>query len=385
MTDLAQGEGGFASDMTAASLPLSTVGDGTGIEPGARYFEEELALALRNSAVPLEGLAYDITPTGMHYKLTHYDIPVVDVSRWTLDIGGTVIRPRSLTIDDLQSRPARTTAVTIECAGDGRALLAPRPLSQPWLTGAVGTAEWTGVSLRTILDECGLDGSTREIVFTGLDRGIEGGVEQVYQRSLPIEEALHLDALLAWGMNGNPLEPQHGFPLRLVIPGWFGMAHVKWLRSITAITEPFVGYQQSVAYRYSASRDEPGEPVTLMRVRSLMIPPGVPDFLTRTRIVDRGPVDLVGRAWSGRAAIRRVEVSTDGGSSWADAELEPPAESRTHAWQRWRYAWRANAVGSYDLVSRATDTNGATQPIDQVWTARGMGNNMAKRILVHVR
>jgi DMSO/TMAO reductase YedYZ molybdopterin-dependent catalytic subunit len=366
-------------------LPLPTVGDGSGIESDARYFEEELALAFRNNALPLEGLAYDITPTGMHYKLTHYDVPAVNPDTWELDIRGSVASPRTLKLTQLQARPTRTLAVTLECAGDGRALLAPRPLSQPWLTGAVGTAEWTGTSLAALLDECGLDGSTRDLVFTGLDRGIEGGVEQVYERSLPVEEAHHPDALLAWDMNGQPLEPQHGFPLRLVIPGWFGMAHVKWLCAITAVTEPFEGYQQSIAYRYSETRDEPGEPVTLMRVRSLMIPPGIPDFMTRMRVVDRGLVELMGRAWSGRAAIRRVEVSTDGGATWDDAVLEPPSEAKRHAWQRWRYTWRVDAIGVHELVTRATDETGTVQPLQQEWTARGMGNNMAHRVQVFVR
>ena len=321
--------------------PIRAVGDGSGLETGKQYHEEELALAFRNSAIPSEGLRYDVTPTGMHYKLIHYDIPFVDASQWALSINGAVEKPRSFTLAELQSRPARTLAVTIECAGDGRALLAPRPLSQPWLTGAVGNAEWTGTSLRALLEECGIKKDVADIIFTGLDRGVEGGVEQDYQRSLPPDEALHADALLAWDMNGRPLEPQHGFPLRLVIPGWFGMAHVKWLSAITASPEPFTGYQQTIAYRYSESRGDPGEPVTLMRVRSLMVPPGIPDFLTRTRVVARGQVELMGRAWSGRAAIRRVEVSTDGARTWADADLLPPSPEQPHAWQGWRYTWNA--------------------------------------------
>jgi sulfane dehydrogenase subunit SoxC len=179
------------------------------------------------------------------------------------------------------------------------------------------------------------------------------------------------------------LEPQHGAPLRLVIPGWYGMAHVKWLRSITAVTAAFTGYQQDVAYRYGVSRGEPGEAVTLMRVRSLMVPPGIPDFLTRMRIVDRGAVALTGRAWSGRAAITRVEVSTDGGATWTAAELEPPAHP--HAWQGWRHVWEVTTPGIYELLCRATDASGAVQPIEQAWTARGMGNNMAQRERVQVR
>jgi len=365
---------------TAYTLP--TVGDGSGLAPEPRLYPEELDLALRNHALPLEGLRYAVTPTGLHYTLTHYDIPQVDPASWRLSLDGAVRSPLSLTLAELQRRPARTLRVTLECAGDGRALLSPRPISQPWLSGAVGTAEWTGTPLRPLLEEVGIDAGAVEVLFTGLDRGIEGGIEQDYQRSLPLAEALHEDALLAWAMNGRTLEPQHGFPLRLIIPGWYGMAHVKWLRTITVLREPFDGYQNTVAYRYSQDRAEAGEPVTFMRVRSLLLPPGIPDFLTRMRLVERGPVQLSGRAWSGRAAITRVEVSTDGGTLWAEAELAPA--EHPHAWQAWRYVWDA-APGSYDLLCRATDAAGAVQPVAHVWTARGMGNNMAQRVRVQVR
>jgi sulfane dehydrogenase subunit SoxC len=368
---------------TTADFNLPTVGDGSGLEPDSRLYPEELHLAFRNHAVPLEGLRYDVTPTGMHYTLIHYDVPAVGPASWRLTVDGAVRRPLTVTLDELQRRPARTLRVTLECAGDGRALLSPRPLSQPWLTGAVGTADWTGTPLRPLLDEAGLADGVVEVLFTGLDRGIEGGVEQDYQRSLPLAEATGENALLAWAMNGRPLEPQHGYPLRLVIPGWYGMAHVKWLRAITALTEPFTGYQQAVAYRYSPSRTEPGEPVTLMRVRALMAPPGIPDFLTRTRIVERGAVVLTGRAWSGRAAITRVEVSTDGGAAWTPAELGPA--THPHAWQSWRYTWTVATPGSYELLCRAEDASGAVQPVAQFWTARGMGNNMAQRVRVQVR
>jgi DMSO/TMAO reductase YedYZ molybdopterin-dependent catalytic subunit len=362
------------------NLPI--VGDGTGLDRGSELYQEELQLALRNHAIPLEGLRYDVTPVGLHYTLVHYDIPYVDAANWRLELGGAVRRPFALRLDDLQRRPTRTQRVTIECAGDGRALLDPRPLSQPWLTGAVGTAEWTGTPLRTVLEDAGLEKRAESVVFTGLDRGVEGGIEQEYQRGFSVEEALRDDALLAWAMNGRPLEPQHGYPLRLVVPGWYGMAHVKWLRAIEVRTAPFEGYQNVVAYRYSQSRGEPGEPVTLMRVRSLMTPPGVPDFLTRTRVVRRGPVELQGRAWSGRANITSVEVSTDGGESWAMAEVAPANDSQS--WQAWSYTWEAATAGEVELLCRATDSAGNVQPVDQFWTARGMGNNMAQRVRVLV-
>ena len=265
---------------------------------------DELRLAARNHALPLEALRYPVTPVGLHYLLTHYDIPAVDPGSWRLEIGGSVERPLSLSLGELRSREPVTMPVTLECAGNGRARLAPRPLSQPWLTEAVGNAEWTGVPLAPLLEEAGLRDDAIELLFTGLDRGIEGGVEQSYERSLPRAEALGGDALLAYAINGIPLPPQHGAPLRLVIAGWYGMAHVKWLASITALTEPFEGYQNKVGYRLYADEDDEGVPVTRIMPRSLTIPPGIPDFFTRTRFVDAGPCVLHGRAWSGLGAGR---------------------------------------------------------------------------------
>ncbi|HEU5330325.1 MAG TPA: sulfite oxidase [Thermomicrobiales bacterium] len=366
----------------SAEPRFPTIGDGSGLDATDRLYPEELQLASRNKALPLEGLRYDVTPVGLHYTLVHYDIPDVEADTWRLTIGGRVRRPLTLSFAELQQRPARTLRVTLECAGNGRALLAPRPVSQPWLTGAVGTAEWTGTPLRPLLEEAGLGEDVGEIVFTGHDRGYEGGVEQEYQRSLPLQDALHNDVILAWAMNGAPLEPQHGYPVRLVVPGWYGMAHVKWLRAIEASTAPFAGYHQAVAYRYSQARTEPGEPVTLLRVRSLMIPPGIPDFLTRVRVVRRGQVALHGRAWSGQAAITRVEVSADGGASWAAAAVDAPPGP--YCWQAWRYVWEATDPGEYELCCRAHDSAGNVQPVEQYWTARGMGNNMAQRVRVQV-
>nr|HET6905020.1 sulfite oxidase [Ktedonobacteraceae bacterium] len=361
---------------------LPTVGDGSGLESDQNIHVEELQLALRNKAQPLEGLHYDVTPTGLHYTLVHYDIPIVDETTWRLAVDGQVQRHLSLTLQEVQQHPQQTLRVTLQCAGDGRARLHPRPISQPWLTGAVGTAEWTGTPLRLLLEEAGVGDDVTEILFTGLDRGIEGGVEQHYQRSVPLRVAQQDDLLLAWAMNGTPLEPQHGSPLRVIVPGWYGMAHVKWLSAITALKVPFDGYQQAVAYRYSQERAEPGEPVTVMQVNSLLIPPGIPDFLTRMRVVQRGAVELRGRAWSGRSPITRVEVSCDGGSTWAPAEVEEP--HNTYSWQGWHYRWDALTPETYELCCRAQDGAGTLQPLHQHWTARGMGNNAVQRVRVVV-
>jgi len=207
-------------------------------------------------------------------------------------------------------------------------------------------------------------------------------VEQHYQRSVALRVAQQDDLLLAWAMNGALLEPQHGSPLRVIVPGWYGMSHVKWLSAITVLKIPFAGYQQAVAYRYSQERAELGEPVTVMQVNSLLIPHGIPDFLTRMRVVKRGSVELRGRAWSGRSLITRVEVSCDGGSTWAPAEVEEP--HTPSSWQGWHYRWDALTLGTYELCCRAQDSAGNTHPMDQYWTARGMGNNEIQRVRVVV-
>jgi len=339
---------------------------------------EELRLATRNHGLPLEALAYDVTPVGLHYLLVHYDIPVVDPLAWRLTLDGCVTRELCLSLDDLRSRPAVTAPVTLECAGNGRARLSPRPLSQPWLLEAVGTAEWTGTPVRGLLEEAGLGADAVEVLFGGLDRGVEGGEEQQYERSLPVAEALRDEVLVAYAMNGQPLPPQHGFPLRLVVPGWYGMTSVKWLERITVLDAPFDGYQQARGYRLRMSPDEEGEPVTRMVPRSLMVPPGIPDFATRERRVRAGPCRLSGRAWSGLAPIRRVEVSADGGSSWGDARLGPQASR--WAWRSWEYQWHAGEPGPYELCCRATDAAGNTQPLESPWNLGGYANNEVQRV-----
>ena len=344
------------------------------------FFAPELMLASRNHAMPLEMLSHDRTPAGMHYLLVHFDIPTVDTADWRLRIGGAVRHPLELSLAQLQERERHTLAVTMECAGNGRSLIRPHPAGMPWMHGGVGTAEWTGTPLAPLLEEAGLSPETVDIVFTGADRGIQDGEEQAYARSLPVAEALSPHVLLAYAMDGNPLPPQHGFPVRLVVPGWYGMASVKWLTRIEALTRPFEGFQQIGSYRFKGSARERGEPVTRIRVRALMVPPGIPDFFTRRRLVDAGQVLLQGRAWSGQAPIRRVEVAVDG--VWSEAELDPPTGE--FAWRRWTYPWSA-VEGEHELMCRALDGIGQIQPLEPEWNYLGMGNNAAQKVAVTVR
>ena len=302
---------------------------------------EELQLANRNRGLPLEALRYDITPTGLHYLLVHFDIPLVDAAAWRLRLGGKVKKEMSLSLEDIRSRPRCTLPVTFECAGNGRARLSPRPISQPWLNEAVSTAEWTGTPLANLLDEAGLAPGVVELVFTGADHGVEKGYEHDYARSLSVNEAKHPEVLLVYEMNGRPLEPQHGFPLRLIVPGWYGMTQVKWLSRIDAVSAAFDGYQQRVAYLYKRDADDPGEPVTRMRPRALLVPPGFPDYLTRRRILDRGRIAVHGRAWSGQGSISRVEFCVD--DRWIDGawkSVRPVLLVRLER-RLGRLAWRA--------------------------------------------
>jgi DMSO/TMAO reductase YedYZ molybdopterin-dependent catalytic subunit len=341
---------------------------------------DELQLAARNHAMPLEALRYDVTPVGLHYLLIHYDIPAVDADAWTLSLGGRVASPLRLTLDDLRARPAVEMTATMECAGNGRARLTPHVESQPWLNEAVGTARWRGVALSALLEEAGPLEDAAEVVFTGLDRGLEKEIEQQYERSLRLDDAR--DALLAYEMNGATLPPQHGFPLRLVVPGWYGMTNVKWLTSIEVIDRPFEGYQQAEAYRFRLDEDDEGRPLTRMAPRALMIPPGIPEFFSRARSVALGDVRLEGRAWSGHATIAGVEVSDDAGETWAEAGLG--ADEGRWAWRSWSYLWRAKATGEYELCCRARDASGNVQPLEPTWNVGGYSNNSVQRVRVSV-
>ncbi|HEX8602984.1 MAG TPA: cytochrome P450 [Pseudoduganella sp.] len=343
----------------------------------------ELALARRNHGLPLEGLRYPVTPAGMHYVLHHFDIPPLDAARFVLHIGGAVRQPLELTLADLRARPRVTAPVVLECSGTGRAKLHPRPALWPWQDEAMGCAEWTGTPLRPILEQAGLAGDVVEIVFSGHDHGYAEGIEHPFERSLPLAEALRDDVLLAYEMNGQPLPPQHGYPLRLIVPGWYGVASVKWLGTITASTRPFRGVQQAVLYRYKQDPDDPGLPVTRQNPHAVMIPPGVPDATDRQRFLQPGKIVVQGRAWSGWAPVTRVEFSADGGHTWRVARLQPPPAR--FAWAGWSCEWDA-VPGHHALWCRATDALGNVQPDSDaaMWNLEGYGVNTVQKVQVLV-
>lgn len=348
------------------------------LEPGDQITGEELQLATRNHGILLEAMRHDVTPPGLHYLLTHYDVPLLDRDTWRLRVGGLVERTLDLGWDDLVAMPARTVTVTFECAGNGRARYEPRAQSQPWLVEAVGTARWTGVPLRDLLARAGAAADAVDIAFTGADHGVERGVEQDYAFGLPVAEALGDDVLVAYLMNGEPLPPQHGFPARLVVPGWYGMTQVKWLVGVDVLAEPFDGFQTARAYRLRTDPDDPGRAVTRIEPRALLIPPGFPDFMSRDRVVSPGPTVVRGRAWSGWAPVTGVQLTTDDGATWVDAELAPPGPD-PYAWRGWHADWLVE-VGEHWLSARASDASGRTQPVHAAWNRGGFANNSVQRV-----
>jgi DMSO/TMAO reductase YedYZ molybdopterin-dependent catalytic subunit len=353
-----------------------------GLEKGV-FSEPEIRLAMRNHGMPLEAMRDDLTPPGLHYLLTHFDIPAVDADTWTVEIGGLVDTPIGLSMADLRGLPQQERTVTMECAGNGRSALDQRPVSQPWVQEAVGTSRWAGVPVSVLLERAGVRSGAVEVVFSALDRGIDGGVDHHFERSLSLELAQSPEPIVAISMNGGPLPPQHGFPARLVVPGWYGMTNVKWLSRITLVDTPFQGYQQAVAYRIRHTPEEQGEPITRMLPRALMVPPGIPGFPSRDRTV-LGPCTITGRAWSGWGAIERVDVSTDGGRVWQPAMLDQRMSSGEGYWCAWSHRWQAPEPGEHVLMARARDAAANEQPDVPDWNLGGYLNNAVQRVPVTV-
>jgi DMSO/TMAO reductase YedYZ molybdopterin-dependent catalytic subunit len=311
-----------------------------------------------------------ITPTSAFYKRNHFAIPVVDPSTWRLTVDGDVEQPLALAYEAILSLPRRTLTSTLECAGNARISFDPPAAGEPWQFGAASTAEWTGTPLAGILGTAGLRDGVWEIVFEGADRGVVAGRDGsiAYARSLPVERALHPDTLLVYAMNGEPLPVEHGAPIRLVVPGWYGMASVKWIEHARVSTEQFRGFFQWDRYMMVDPDDESRrEPLGAMRVRSIFTQPGAGSTLPRGRHHIRG------LAWSGSAAVERVDISSDAGESWLPAYFTSRAQP--YAWRQWEFMWEPDTAGQYRLQSRATDVHGDTQPVTANWNRLGYANN----------
>jgi DMSO/TMAO reductase YedYZ molybdopterin-dependent catalytic subunit len=332
-----------------------------------------------NAETPLAQQTGLITPIPLFYVRSNFAVPRLDAAHWRLSVEGEVARPHHLSYAELRALPTRSLLVTLECAGNDRSTLSPPTEGEPWQYGAVGTAEWTGVPLAAVLEAAGLADRTREILVEGADRGTvatrRGTIP--FARSLPLDKALHPDTLLAYAMNGELLTAQHGFPVRLIVPGWYGMASVKWVTRVAAVAEPFDGFFQTERYILSRpDQEEASTPVSVMRVRSLILSPLADAALPVGRHRVRG------LAWSGAALVQRVEVSADDGASWEPAEFASRAER--YAWRRWEYTWEAMTLGLITLRSRAFDGRGHTQPSEPEWNRLGYANNAIQVVAVQV-
>jgi DMSO/TMAO reductase YedYZ molybdopterin-dependent catalytic subunit len=344
-----------------------------------------IKLAPFNAESEIGKLAAEVTPNEDFYVRSNFKLPRLDPAGYRLRVGGNVERPLELDLDALRRLGALTLVTTMECAGNNRMSLVPLPTGEPWQGGAVSTGRWGGVPLAAVLERAGPQAGTVEILFVGADRGrprdlpgdlAEADGDVPFARSLPLEKALHPDTLLALEMNGQPLPADHGAPLRLIVPSWYGMASVKWVARIEALTEPFRGYYQANRYIYDYGEGTPG-PVTTMLVKSTIVSPA------DGAIVPVGPSVVRGRAWSGSGDVARVEVAIDGGESWREARLGPAVGP--YGWRGWELDWEATDPGRHALRCRATDTAGNVQPPIARWNRHGYGSNGVQILVVNTR
>jgi DMSO/TMAO reductase YedYZ molybdopterin-dependent catalytic subunit len=336
-----------------------------------------------NCETPPPLLGADITPVGRFFRRNHFPIPDLDAAAWRLEVGGLVRRRLRLGLDQLKQLGPESKVAVLECAGNGRALFSPPADGEPWALGAVGNARWTGARLADVLDLAGIRPSASEIVFRGADRGtVDGSPGPVaFERSLGVGQVRESGALLAYAMNGEPLPARHGFPVRLVVPGQYAVASVKWLTEITVTDRPFDGFFQAAHYVFEWQRGGTAvrEPVGQSRVRALITSPGTGDELAC------GSFAVCGVAWSGAATVTRVEVSLDG-REWRAADMD--GASGPHGWQRWHLLARTGAAGEITIRARATDRAGHTQPEQPEqpeWNRMGYGGNFIHQVHLRLR
>jgi len=317
----------------------------------------------RNLEAPFDQVESYLTPNELFYIRSHFAAPSIDAGSYQLRIDGAVRHALTLTYRELREMPSERQVCVLECAGNSRVFLVPPARGVQWELGAAGNAEWTGVPLSALLDRAGIEEDACEIVLEGADRGTPAEEPAppgpiAYARSLPRRKALKRDVLLAYQMNGRDLTMDHGYPVRAVVPGHYGMASVKWLTRIHAVREPFPLYWQTSDYGYWDELDG-------MPVRRALAEMKVKSEIARPRVFERLKPDRVytisGAAWTGETEVTRIEVTTDGGHRWVEAEFMDPA--RRYAWRRWQVDWATPAQpGRYILMARATDAEGHVQP-----------------------
>ena len=330
--------------------------------------------------MPLDGFREWITPLDRFFVRCHTYLPEpAKLPDWTLKLDGVVNQPLTLSMDDLKKFPRVEMVAVLECAGNGRSFYQPRVAGTQWAFGSVGNGRWAGVRFRDVLTKAGLKDSAKEILLDGADSPL--GTMPKFQRTISLKKALDPDTLLVYEMNGAPLPQEHGFPLRLIAPGWAGDSWVKWLRQAEVLDHEFDGFWMKTAYRHPAAHVEPGTnvdaaamiPVTDLNVKSVIATPNA--------WAKPGTVRISGTAWSNSSPVTRVDVSIDGGKTWKETKLGK--DKSQYGWRLWELDWKA-PQGKYTLISRATNAAGQSQPLTQEWNPSGYLWNVAQPMEIEV-
>lgn len=354
-------------------VPVETHLDQPGLIP--------IQVVPENLESPISALYSWQTPNDLFYLRNHLPYPAIDIENWKLSIAREANNVISFSYDELRNMPIISKFVTLECSGNKRGLMEPMAQGDQWKIGAIGNAKWTGVPLSYLLDQTGIIQNAKEIVFSGVDVGLRPDIpgEFHFERSLPFEISLLNECMIALEMNDQPIPYKHGFPARLIVPGWYGMAHVKWLDKINVINEPFKGPFQVVDYVYITNEDDysGATPVTEIKVNSIITWP------SKGEIIKPGVHTVKGLAWAGKQTIDKIEVSTDDGTTWHRARLASPEHS-PYTWTFWEFNWTVNSPGHYFISVRAQDSAGNLQPRQAAWNVKGYANNSIHKVEVIV-
>ncbi|MEH7095584.1 sulfite oxidase [Neobacillus vireti] len=349
-------------------------------QPGVTPYLITRTLTPENQETPIQFLNDEIVDRKLFYRRNHFSYPHFTSTFYFLPIDGMVHTPKTFSLQELYSLPSKTIKVVLECSGNKRELFQPKVFGEQWEKGALSQGIWKGVSLRTLLAATGLLHTAREIIFEGYDYGKRPDSSHIFSfaRSLPIEKALEPDTIIAYEYNEQPIPFKHGFPLRLIVPGWYAMASVKWIKKITVIDKKYKGPFQTVDYVFYPNKENDNGkfPVTTIHVNSTI------QYPLNRQLLPTGNYQIKGIAWTGKGMITKVELSLDGGQTWKICQLTSIPEKYT--WVLWTFKWEALKKGEYTIRSKATDSEGNVQHSEAFWNRKGYGYNAIDTIEVKV-
>jgi sulfane dehydrogenase subunit SoxC len=351
-----------STEPRALGSPVSDYGSRSRFERAKRSFQTDTRVPLEEAAstTPLHETYGIITPSSLHFERHHSGVPEIDPAAHTLTVHGLVERPLVFTVDDIRRLPSVSRIHFLECAGNSRSEWRSSGASDLQRAhGLTSCSEWTGVPVSLLLKECGVKPEAKWILAEGADPGR-------HDRSIPMSKAMD-DALVVYAQNGEPIRPEQGYPMRLLLPGWEGNANVKWLRRIKALDRPVMSREETSKYTDLMPDGTARQFTFYMEAKSVITRPSAGDTLRP------GFHEVTGLAWSGRGSIARVEITTDGGQTWTPAQLQTPIVPKAHT--RFRFAWTWDGRDAL-IASRATDETGYTQPpVAALLEVRGLNSN----------